>query len=120
MFIDMSLLYLLVEVWRLPWDLRILKACAAEVALLGNFAGNHLWTFGRATSLRRAARPVLRHLWRFHAICGAGIVLAAVLLHFFHLRLGLNLYLANAVAIVLVTLWNFGLNARLNWRGTDR
>jgi dolichol-phosphate mannosyltransferase len=52
----------------------------------------------------------------FNAICGMGIGLAVFLLHLFRSSLGLNLYLANLLAIVLVTFWNFALNARLNWQ----
>ena len=33
--------------------------------------------------------------------------------------LGMNRYLANAIAIVLVTMWNFWLNTKLSWRSTE-
>ena len=32
--------------------------------------------------------------------------------------LGMNRYVANAVAIVVVTAWNFWLNLKLSWRVT--
>ncbi len=37
------------------------------------------------------------------------------MLHTFHERFGLNLFAANLLAILLVTLWNYGLNAWFNW-----
>ncbi len=40
------------------------------------------------------------------------------MLHTFHERSGLNLLAANLLAILLVTLWNYGLNARFNWSAT--
>ncbi len=74
------------------------------------------FTTTRGVLARGAHRGALRRLWRFHAICGAGIGLAVLFLHLFHIWLGFNLYVANLLAIGLVTLWNFGLNARCNWR----
>ncbi len=81
--------------------------------MLSNFLWNEVWTFRVAGGTRRG---VLRRLGRFHLICGAGIGLAVFFLHLFHAWMGLNLYLANLPAIGLVTLWNFWLNARCNWR----
>jgi len=52
----------------------------------------------------------------FNAICGIGIGLAVLLLHLFHTWLGWNLYLSNLLAIVLVTFWNYGMNAKFSWR----
>jgi dolichol-phosphate mannosyltransferase len=100
------------------------------VALINNFLWNELWTFkaltrpsdtlshrmgegrGEGDSLLSAR---LRRFLFFNAICGLGIVFAVVLLHLFHTLLGWNLYLSNLLTIGLVTLWNFGMNARFNW-----
>ncbi len=60
--------------------------------------------------------PRLRRFLLFNAICGMGILFAVALLELFHGRLGWNLYLANLLTIGLVTLWNFGMNVRFNWR----
>jgi dolichol-phosphate mannosyltransferase len=43
-------------------------------------------------------------------------VLNTVLLNLQFNVLGMNRYLANAVAIALVTGWNFWLNFKLSWR----
>jgi len=59
--------------------------------------------------------PRLRRFLLFNAICGMGILFAIGLLHLFHTRFGWNLYLSNLLTIGLVTLWNFGMNARFNW-----
>lgn len=113
--VDMAVLHLLAG-W-LGWNLALSKVCSAEAALLNNFLWNEVWTF-RAQGLERGGHAaVLRRLGRFHAICGVGIGLAVGLLYMFHTTLGINLYLANLFAIGLVTLWNFGLNVCLTWRG---
>jgi hypothetical protein len=61
------------------------------------------------------AHSVFHRFLLFNAICGIGIGLAVLLLHLFHTWLGWNLYLSNMLGIILVTCWNFGMNARFNW-----
>jgi dolichol-phosphate mannosyltransferase len=127
-FIDMAALYLLADPSRLGLDITFSKICAAEIALINNFIWNELWTFrtslGTGSDIVQGSAFVTWHILArrfllFHAICGIGIGLAVFLLHLFHTWLGWNLYLSNLLAIVLVTLWNFGMNARWNW-GTAR
>jgi dolichol-phosphate mannosyltransferase len=63
---------------------------------------------------------LLRRLLAFNAICGLGIGLSVLLLNLFYRCFGFNLYLANLLAIFLVTLWNFGLNLKFNWADQSR
>ena len=120
--VDMAVLHLLAI--RLGWNVSLGKICAAETALLNNFLWNEVWTFREAMSSTARAggswRGVACRLWRFQAICVAGIGLAVGFLHLFHTGLGFNLYLANLLAIGLVTLWNFSLNARFTWYGAGK
>ena len=116
--VDMTVLHWLAV--GLGWNVSFSKVCAAEAALLNNFLWNEVWTFRGAGGNVEIRRGAVHRLWRFHAICGAGIGLAVLGLHLFHTGLGLDLYLANLLAIGLVTLWNFGLNARWNWRGIGK
>ena len=116
--VDMIVLHALAV--GLGWNVSLSKVCAAETALPSNFLWNEVWTFREAGGGEVKMGCVWGRLGRFHAICGAGIGLAVLGLHLFHTGLGFNLYLANLLAIGLVTLWNFGLNARFNWRGTGR
>ncbi len=112
--VDMTILHFLAK--RCGWSVSLSKLCSAEAALLNNFFWNEIWTFrGLAGGCARHA-GVARRLWRFHAICGVGIGLAVFFLRLFYGGLGWNLYLANFLAILLVTLWNFWLNALFNWR----
>ena len=113
--VDMSVLCLLADPRYLGLPLVLGKACAAEAAMTNNFLWNEVWTFRQphGTPGRQSAR--WRRFFLFNAICGMGIVLAIALLEVFHRWLGWNLYVANLVAIILVTFWNFGINARFNW-----
>lgn len=112
--VDMAVLFLLADPRTLAWNATVAKVLSAEVALTNNFWWNEVWTFRDSSRANRAG--VLRRLLRFNAICGIGIGLAALLLHLFHAMLGLNLYVANLLAIVLVTAWNYGMNAASNWK----
>lgn len=113
--VDMAVLHFLADSGWCGWNLTISKFCSAETAMLNNFFLNEFWTF-RAASNQAGHGGRLARLARFHAICGLGILWAILLLHLFHDRLGCNLYAANLLSIGLVTIWNFGLNATLNWR----
>lgn len=110
--VDMTVLHVLVADW--GWTAVAGKLAAAQSALLNNFFWNEVWTFRRDEGASREGRWLGR-LGRFQAICMAGIGLATGTLHLLHARLGMNLYLANFLAIGLATAWNFGLNAWLTW-----
>jgi dolichol-phosphate mannosyltransferase len=99
--------------------------------MINNFIWNERWTFKKyspAVLSLSAARGVsqggvesphegiFRRFLLFNAICGIGIGVAVLLLHLFHTWLGWNLYVSNLLAIILVTIWNFGMNVQLNWR----
>ena len=130
--VDMGILYLMADPSRLALNITLSKIIAAEVAMINNFIWNELWTFRNPSPLlpllgeRDGVRAdqhsklvirnsLLRRFLLFNVICGIGIGLAVLLLHVFRTWLGWNLYLSNLLAIVVVTFWNFGMNARLNW-----
>ena len=119
--VDMAVLALLAEPRFLGWNVLLSKVFAAEIALTNNFIWNELWTFRSANPVKSEIPDVrstglLRRFLTFNAICGIGLALAVLLLHLFRTCLGWNLYLSNLLAIILVTCWNFGMNARFNWR----
>jgi len=55
----------------------------------------------------------------FLSIYLAGLILNVLLLNFFFNVFGLNRYLANLLAIAIVTIWNYWLNLKLSWRSTE-
>jgi dolichol-phosphate mannosyltransferase len=114
--VDMAVLGLLAA--GLGWNLSLAKVVAAETAIINNYAWNNLWTFrGRAGV---GWSGWLAGLGRFNLICLAGIGWSVLLLNVGVYGLGLNVYLANGIAIVLVSLWNFWLSERFGWRKQDR
>lgn len=114
--VDMGLLYLLSDPATLHWGLTRSKLIAAEMAIINNFIWNDVWTFRDISSQQSKARLRLRRFAKFQLICLAGLALNTVLLNFQFNVLGMNRYLANAIAIGVVTGWNFYLNLKLSWR----
>jgi dolichol-phosphate mannosyltransferase len=114
--VDMGLLWLLSDPSNLGWGLTRSKLIAAEAAIVSNFLGNDLWTFRDLVPEQRSRPAWLRRLVKWNAICLAGLALNVVLLNVQFNLLGMNRYLANAVAILTVAAWNFLLSRAFAWR----
>jgi dolichol-phosphate mannosyltransferase len=115
--IDMGLLYLLHTVW--GFALTRSAIFAAEFAILNNFFWNDRWTFRDLAKQQRSPGKVLKRLLKFNLVCLMGVVLKVLLLNLLFNQLGINAYVANLVAIAIVTVWNFWINLKLNWRVTE-
>ena len=113
--VDMGLLFLLSDPRMLGLGLTRSKILAAETAILSNFLLNDVWTFRDAAAMQPGARPRLRRFLSFNAICSVGLVFNVLLLNVLFNAGHLNRYVANAIAIVAVTAWNYWLNRKLNW-----
>jgi dolichol-phosphate mannosyltransferase len=123
-FVDMIILYLLSDPTTLGWGLTRSKIIAAEVAILNNFIWNDAWTFAEVSMKQKGWNKRLKRLIKFNLICLAGLILNVLLLNLQFNLLGFNQipygrYLANFIAIGIVTIWNFWLNLKLSWRVTD-
>lgn len=120
-FVDMALLYLLSDPSTLAWGLTRSKILAAEAAILNNFFWNDAWTFADISKRQQGWGPRFKRFLKFNLICLAGLILNVLLLNLiFNLFFGGQYrYLANLIAIALVTLWNFWINYKLNWRVTQ-
>ncbi len=116
--VDMGLLYLLSDPATLHWGLTRSKIVAAEAAIINNFLLNDVWTFGDLVAHQRGLVHKLHRLLKFNVVCGIGLVLNVVLLNLQFNLLHMNRYVANAVAIAIVTAWNFWVNLKLSWRDT--
>jgi dolichol-phosphate mannosyltransferase len=117
--VDMGLLFLLSDPTTLGWGLTRSKLIASEMAIINNFIWNDAWTFRDISSHQTKQMDRLRRFAKFQLICLAGLVLNTVLLNLQYNLLGINRYVANAIAIVIVTGWNFWLNLKLSWRASD-
>jgi dolichol-phosphate mannosyltransferase len=114
--VDMLTLYLLSDPTTLHWGLTRSKIIGAELALLSNFLMNDAWTFAARIGSNRGVRAKFQRFLKFNVLCGIGLLLNILILNVLFNRLGMNRYAANAVAIVLVTVWNYTLNLKLGWR----
>jgi dolichol-phosphate mannosyltransferase len=117
--VDMVILYLLHSGLGLP--LTRSKIIAAEVAIINNFIWNDAWTFADVSLQQQGWSARLKRFGKFNLICLAGLVLNVLVLNLIY-----NLvfsqrwaYLANLIAIAIVTFWNFWLNLKLSWRVTQ-
>ncbi len=114
--VDMTVLFLLGDPRALGFGLTRSKAVAAELAIINNFLWNDAWTFRDLVGARRGGRHKLRRLLKFNAVCGIGLALNVVLLNVQYNVFHINRYVANLIAIGVVTAWNYWLNLKLNWR----
>lgn len=113
--VDMVLLVFLHH--EVGWGVVPSKLVAAEVALLSNFGWNEVWTF-RDLPARQGGRG--SRLLAFHLICLAGIGISLGLLKALAGGLDCPVPLANLVAILAVSVWNFGLNWLWGWQAARR
>lgn len=118
-FIDMGVLYLLHSVLGLP--LTRSKLISAEAAILNNFIWNDAWTFADISQSQKGWRARLKRFLKFNLICLAGLILNVLVLNLlYNVVFGQRWpYLANLIAIIVVTLWNFWMNWKLSWRVTQ-
>jgi dolichol-phosphate mannosyltransferase len=117
--VDMGLLFVLSDPHMLAWGLTRSKAIAAQAAIINNFLWNDAWTFGDVAMRQRGLRSKMRRFLKFEAVCATGLLLNTLLLNLQFNLLGINRYVANAIAIAFVTGWNFWLNMRLSWRASS-
>lgn len=115
--VDMGMLYLLYDV--LGHGLTRSAIFAAEIAIINNFTWNDRWTFKDVAGKQRGWRKRIKRLAKFNIVCLMGLILKILLLNALFNGLHLNAYLANFLAIALVTLWNFWINLKLSWRVTE-
>ncbi len=118
-FVDMVLLYLLSDPSALSLPLTRSKIIAAEFAIINNFLWNDSWTFADIAMQQRQWHQRCKRFLKFNIICLVGLVLNVLILNLLFNRFGVNRYLANLMAIAVVTIWNFWVNLKLSWRVTQ-
>lgn len=92
------------------------KAIACEVAILNNFLWSDCWMFRTLSALQEAA-PCCRRLFRFNGVCFVGLGLNVASFQGLSRSLGLNVYVANAIAIGSVAVFTYALTRRWAWPG---
>jgi putative flippase GtrA len=114
--VDMAALFVLADPRMLHMNLSLGKALAAEIAIFSNFIGNELWTFRDLALFDPSWRGRAIRLGKFNLICLAGIALSVLLLNLQTRFFEVNMYVGNLIAIVIVSLWNFGMNQKFGWK----
>jgi dolichol-phosphate mannosyltransferase len=121
--VDMMILFLLHDL-RSPLGLGLgltrSSMIASEIAIVNNFFWNDRWTFRDLSRAQPNIGQWLKRLLKFNLICLMGLILKVLLLNLLFNIGHVNEYLANLIAIVAVTFWNFWINLKLNWRVTSR
>ncbi|MEB3338142.1 MAG: glycosyltransferase [Leptolyngbyaceae bacterium] len=115
--VDMGTLYLLHGL--LGVGLTRSAIVAAQLAIVNNFFWNDLWTFKDLAQQQRKLQQRLKRFLKFNLICLMGLILKVLLLNAMFNILHINEYVANFLAIAMVTVWNFWINVKLNWRVTE-
>jgi dolichol-phosphate mannosyltransferase len=118
-FVDMAVLYLLHDPSALGLPFTRSKIIAAEVAIVNNFIWNDLWTFRDISLRQQGTKQLVKRFIKFNIICLMGLILNVLLSNFFLNVLGIHYLVANLMAIVLVTFFNFWINLKLSWRVTQ-
>ena len=114
--VDSAVLYGCASISGLGWNVSIAKTVASETAILNNFYWNDIWTFKGVPSFLDSAHGRLLRFAKFNVACFMGIILNVLLLNLQIRWLGMNLYLANLISIVLVSAINFFLCSRTVWK----
>ena len=118
-FVDMAILYLLSDASTLGMGLTRSKIIASELAILNNFLWNDAWTFSDISRHQKGWQARIKRFVKFNIVCLMGLILNVLLLNLFFNVFGINKYIANLLAIAIVTFWNFWINLKLSWRVTE-
>jgi putative flippase GtrA len=114
--VDMAALFVVADPRMLHMNLSLGKALAAEIAIFSNFMWNELWTFRDLAMADLSWQGRAIRLGKFNLICLAGIGLSVLLLNIQTRFFQVNMYVGNLIAIVIVSLWNFGMNQKFGWK----
>jgi dolichol-phosphate mannosyltransferase len=117
--VDMAIFYLLSDPTTLHWGLTRSKVIASEFAIFNNFLWNDSWTFRDISSHQSGWDKRIKRFIKFNLVCLIGLMLNVTILNILYNYLNVNQYLANLLAISIVTIWNFWINLKLNWRVTQ-
>jgi putative flippase GtrA len=108
MVVDFGVTWLCKE--KLHWNKYLSNSLGFVIAATNNYLWNRLWTFASQSP------EVVREYSSFLLISLVGLGLNNLIIYLLHGKLHLNFYWSKLVAIVCVTLWNFGMNYVFTFR----
>ena len=106
MVVDFGTTWLIRE--KLKWNQYIANSCGFILAVINNYLINRYWTF-------HSQQNWLPEFGRFVLFSVIGLALNNALLYFFHEKLKIRFYVAKAMAIACVFVWNFFSNWLYNF-----
>ncbi|MFM2305168.1 MAG: hypothetical protein RLZZ135_2581 [Cyanobacteriota bacterium] len=124
--VDLGVFYLLRDA--LGLGLTRSGIISAQVAIFNNFLWNDLWTFSDISRRQPGIKQRIKRFFKFNLVCLSGVILQLLIINIIYNFFKLNDdlkdlvridILAKLIAIGLVTIWNFWLNSKLNWRVTE-
>lgn len=110
MVIDFGVTWLCKE--KLKWNKYISNSLGFVLAASNNYVWNRVWTFESQDT------QVVREYGSFLLISVLGLGLNNLIIFVLHDKLHLPFYLSKLLAIGCVTLWNFGMNYWITFKGT--
>ena len=118
--VNLAVLIGLVRLAHLP--VLLAAAIAIEVSIVSNFSLNHLYTFRLVRIAEPKDSPVslLIKLFRYNLITLSGAAITYAVFALGYKMLGLHYVLADLIAILLATAWNYWMSVRIVWRVVDR
>jgi dolichol-phosphate mannosyltransferase len=117
--VDMTMLYLLSDPTTLALPLTQSKIIAGEIAICNNFLWNDAWTFADVSMAQQEWYRRLKRFLKFNAICLVGLAFNVLILNLVFNFIVPDRYIANLLAILVTTFWNFWFNLKLSWRVTQ-
>jgi dolichol-phosphate mannosyltransferase len=117
--VDMTILYLLSDPTTLGLPLTLSKLIAGEIAIGNNFLWNDAWTFADVSMAQKEWYRRLKRFLKFNAICLVGLGFNVLILNLVVNFIVPDRYIANLLAILVTTFWNFWFNLKLSWRVTQ-
>jgi dolichol-phosphate mannosyltransferase len=117
--VDMTMLYLLSDPTTLGLPLTQSKIIAGEIAICNNFCWNDAWTFADVSMAQQEWYRRLKRFLKFNAICLVGLAFNVLILNLVFNFIVPDRYIANLLAILVTTFWNFWFNLKLSWRVTQ-
>jgi len=86
---------------------------AIAVAILNNFIWNDLWTF--RSSPKRQSTSIWHRLWLFYTVSAGGAIINYGIAMALTSLAGMNIFLSDAIGILVGFGWNFLINRRFTW-----
>lgn len=119
--VDMTVLFIFSDPNWFNLPIILSKSLSAEAGVIHNFLWNDAWTFRDVAKQQPGIIPKLKRLLKFNFVCLTGLVISVIVLYILYnyLRFGNfsgGKYIANLMAIAVVTFWNFWLHSKLSWR----